>query len=56
VDEIQDYYKENYEKMIKIARLTHNVLTNIGDEMVEKEAAEAVSQMCKKFPISGFSC
>ncbi|MBI2849586.1 MAG: serine hydroxymethyltransferase [Chloroflexi bacterium] len=42
------------EEMKKIANLIVKVITNIGDENIEKEACQEVCQMCARFPIPRF--
>ena len=41
------------EEMKKIASLVIKVITNIGDQKLQKQAREEVSQICSRFPIPG---
>ncbi|MDH5695289.1 MAG: serine hydroxymethyltransferase [Dehalococcoidia bacterium] len=41
------------EEMKHIASLIVKVLTNIGDQNIQKEVSQEVSQMCRRFPVPG---
>ena len=41
------------EEMKRIASLIINVITNIGDTNIQKQAKEEVSEMCSRFPVPG---
>jgi len=41
------------EEMKRIASLMVKVITDIGDQNIQKEVREEVSQMCRRFPVPG---
>jgi glycine hydroxymethyltransferase len=43
------------EEMKRIAALIVNVITNIGDAKIQKQAKEEVSGICSRFPVPGIS-